>query len=61
MPLSCGSLSHRSPTYYKIPEKEFDNNNIKLERFNNYYKKNDYIESNIQQIKACYIPDTQTM
>ncbi|MDV3152590.1 MAG: ABC transporter substrate-binding protein [Candidatus Phytoplasma australasiaticum] len=41
--------------------KEFDNNNIKLERFNNYYKKNDYIESNIQQIKACYIPDTQTM
>ncbi|MDO8079072.1 ABC transporter substrate-binding protein, partial [Candidatus Phytoplasma aurantifolia] len=41
--------------------KEFDNNNIKLERFNDYYKKNDYIESNIRQIKACYIPDIQTI
>ncbi|MDO8024023.1 MAG: ABC transporter substrate-binding protein [Pigeon pea little leaf phytoplasma] len=41
--------------------KYFDNNNIQLDRFIDYYRKDDYSDSNIEQIKFCYIPDTQTI
>ncbi|MDO8059122.1 ABC transporter substrate-binding protein ['Crotalaria aegyptiaca' phytoplasma] len=41
--------------------KYFDNNNIQLDRFMDYYRKDDYSDSNIEQIKFSCVPDPQTI